>query len=527
MTENLDLEAMASNPHTDWDVLHWIAENHPELRPAVAGNPGTYQELVDALGMLGDPQIDEAIAQRAASGGVSATPEEQPEPVQEAGPVAEADPESQPEFESEAEPEPAGELEPEAGYAEAQSAEAQPEAVTGEESAEPEPEVETEPDSLAESDPEQASLLGGMWDTGSHGLTEPVPPTDDQAEAELAPYEEPHEPHPVPAPAAAAYSPVEFDEPAFPAEQSHPDEDDAADQTRPRFRDSAWVPVLACVGGLLAAVGVVGLIILSLGGDDDTPAAEPPPVSEPTATAPEEDEDEDTGGEDETGENGSEDEEPAEEEPQIDEEAIADTRAAVTDLTENPTCDIDDDAATVSAFVAAAGMDEAFPGDEDASLLESAFEEMQEECSTTHAAEVFEAARSGSHAPEDGQGEALTTVGTDWADRAVDLRGADVVSGFSAQDGNVVCEFDDGLTCTVYDTSPELCDEGATYRMTVDGVDVDCDAHLESSDAETLSEDDSATDGFLVCTEMSDRLSCYNSLEPFGFEVSSTGNYSY
>ena len=67
MTDNndaADLEAMASNPHSDWDVLHWIAENHPELRPAVAANPGTYQELVDALATLGDPDVDAAVSAR-------------------------------------------------------------------------------------------------------------------------------------------------------------------------------------------------------------------------------------------------------------------------------------------------------------------------------------------------------------------------------------------------------------------------------------------------------------------------------
>ncbi|WP_258934938.1 hypothetical protein [Nesterenkonia pannonica] len=63
-----ELEALASHPDTDWDVLHWIAENYPELRPAVAANPGTYQELIDALASLGDPEIDSAIAMRGRSG---------------------------------------------------------------------------------------------------------------------------------------------------------------------------------------------------------------------------------------------------------------------------------------------------------------------------------------------------------------------------------------------------------------------------------------------------------------------------
>ena len=445
MTEYHDLEAMASNPQTDWDVLHWIAENHPELRPAVAANPGTYQELVDALSELGDPEIDQAIAQRSAAGGVAVPP------------VPEAEPADSP---------------------------------------------------------------ADLWDTESLSLDElqqppaapeteePVPPEpvhpvhseaqgEDLAEAELAAYHAPYEPHPVPDP---DYEPV------------------AADESETHRRSSPVLAIAAFVGAAIAIGGAVALLILMLLRDDGTPTAEPSPEPETTATPAEDEEDEP---EEEA------EEEPEEEEPQIDEEAIAEARTAVTDLPESTSCDTDDDAGAVASFLAAAGLQEDFPGDDDASLLESTFDELQSECSTTHAAEVFESARSGSQAPEDGLGEGLTTVGTDWADRAVELGGAEVMDGFSAQGGNVECEFGDGLTCTVYDTNPEHCDEGATYRMTVDGVDVDCDAHLEPGDRETLSEDDSATDGFLVCAEMSDRVSCYNSIDPFGFEMSSTGNYDY
>ena len=63
--------------------------------------------------------------------------------------------------------------------------------------------------------------------------------------------------------------------------------------------------------------------------------------------------------------------------------------------------------------------------------------------------------------------------------------------------------------------------------MTVEGSGLDYDAQLEPNGYDTLAQDDSATDGFLVCTELSDRLSCYNSVDPFGFEMSNTGNYAY
>lgn len=59
-----EFAAIAADPHTDWDTLHWIAEKYPELRPAVAENPATYPELLDALRAIGDPEIDSALARR-------------------------------------------------------------------------------------------------------------------------------------------------------------------------------------------------------------------------------------------------------------------------------------------------------------------------------------------------------------------------------------------------------------------------------------------------------------------------------
>ncbi|GAA1136592.1 hypothetical protein [Nesterenkonia lutea] len=81
-----ELGAMAADPSTDWDTLHWIAEHHPELRPAVAGNPATYPELIEALGALGDPAINAALhrrAQREASAPPGA-PAQEPAPSQPA-----------------------------------------------------------------------------------------------------------------------------------------------------------------------------------------------------------------------------------------------------------------------------------------------------------------------------------------------------------------------------------------------------------------------------------------------------------
>ncbi|WP_150463040.1 variant leucine-rich repeat-containing protein [Nesterenkonia ebinurensis] len=425
MTDNHDLEALATNPHTDWDVLHWIAENHPELRPAVAANPGTYQELVDALAALGDPEIDAAIAQREATGGVG------------------------------------------------------------------EPEVESEPD---------PHPMAGMWDipSGAFPAAEPEPPT------------------PVTPVSAEPAEPVGAE--PVPAVQQELAEPGPAEYEPRQKRELPVLPIAAAVLGLLSVGAVIGLLVMLLsGGDDDPPAAGQTPDPQPTA------EDQAEPGD----ENGEADN--GEDEPAVDEQALAQARAAVQELGENPSCDTSEDAGVVAAFLAAAGAEEDFPGQEDSELLESAFESIQSDCSPAEAAATFESARSGPQAPEDGQGAALTAVGTDWVTRGInDMRGAEQISSFTAQGGNVECEFSDGLTCTVYSTTAEPCDEGATYRMTVQGAEVDCEAHLESGNREqTLSEGDAATDGFLVCQELSDRLTCFNTVEVFGFEVSNTGHYTW
>lgn len=455
MTENHDaaeLEALASNPQTDWDVLHWIAENYPELRPTIAANPGTYQELVEALASLGDPAVDAALA---AGDSVQQT--------------------------------------------------------------------------LPSSPP--TSPLAGMWDTTTdaqippyqepeHSETEYLEPDYPAAQHPEPEHPEPDhseleyqysasdavEPEPVPAPLRGAPLPVA--ESAGYAEPASTQED-----TQRKGRAFPLLPVAAVLLGVVAIGAIVALLASFLGGDGDQLAE--PTEPQPTIVPPEDEEDEEDDGED-----------GADEEPEQETAPLEEIRASVATLPEESACAADDDAAVVTTLLEAGAAAEGFPADEDTDTLEDAFSGLQSSCSTGHAAEVFTAARS---AEVDGAKDAMMQVSTGWADdsRSVGLRGADQVSGFSAQDGNVECEFDDGLTCTVYSTTPELCDEGATYRMTLDGVDVDCDAHLESGGRETLSVDDWATDGFMVCGELSDRVTCYNSLELFGFEISNTGNYSY
>lgn len=80
-----ELGDIAADPRTDWDTLHWIAENHPSLRPIVAENPATYPELLEALASIGDPEIDAALARHRS---LPPTPETQISPPPPPSPSA-------------------------------------------------------------------------------------------------------------------------------------------------------------------------------------------------------------------------------------------------------------------------------------------------------------------------------------------------------------------------------------------------------------------------------------------------------
>ncbi|WP_222851138.1 hypothetical protein [Phytoactinopolyspora mesophila] len=56
--------AMAADPNTPLQTLADIAAKEPSLRPHIASNPATYPELLDWLGQLGDPAVDDALRRR-------------------------------------------------------------------------------------------------------------------------------------------------------------------------------------------------------------------------------------------------------------------------------------------------------------------------------------------------------------------------------------------------------------------------------------------------------------------------------
>lgn len=60
-----DPATAAEDPRTPQTELHRLAAEHPELRPQIAENPNTYQELLDWMAQLGDPEVSAALKRRA------------------------------------------------------------------------------------------------------------------------------------------------------------------------------------------------------------------------------------------------------------------------------------------------------------------------------------------------------------------------------------------------------------------------------------------------------------------------------
>ncbi|NLS10937.1 hypothetical protein HGQ17_13225 [Nesterenkonia sp. MY13] len=559
MTDHRDLEAMASNPLTDWDVLHWIAENHPEVRPAVAGNPGTYQELVDALGALGDPEIDAAIAARPSSVEIPADtpPASQqppaPEPAEPDHPISGmwdthsteipayrdepaeyyteidysgagySDYPEQDYQQDYADPEDTG-----AEYTETDPAGPVPTAAVPTEPPAPEQPASTQEQTGDQQDPPTgntplerlraaapaapgaAPQTTGAQNPGTQESTTPSTPPQGTPAHEVPVEQAPLQETPAhPGYAQAGYAQTSAQPPPEPEDE-------------PQKRRLPVLPIAAAIFGVVGVGALITLLIVLLGGEDEEPTAEPSPeapAEEPEAPAEEQEE--------ANGEDGTEE---GTEEEVDDEAAIEEARTAVAGLPEDSSCEVQEDAGVVAQFITAGTQEEGWPGDEDAGLLEETFADLQSECSSNHAAGVFESARSGEQAPEDGQGEALTAVGTGWVDRYMGIEDAEETGAFQMHDGNIQCEFADGVTCTVYDHdfgSPDDCEDGVTYRMQADGeAEMDCAAYLEPDDERiSLGDEQRATDGFLVCMNISNRVSCYNSIDGNFFELSETGHH--
>ena len=79
MTESVEplsesqVRQLAADPQTPAQQLAVIAYAHPEARPLIAGNPATYDGLLEWLRALGDPDVDMALAARRSGGSVPPT----------------------------------------------------------------------------------------------------------------------------------------------------------------------------------------------------------------------------------------------------------------------------------------------------------------------------------------------------------------------------------------------------------------------------------------------------------------------
>ncbi|GAA1172802.1 hypothetical protein [Nesterenkonia xinjiangensis] len=428
MTEHDDVRRMASDPATDWDILHWIAENHPELRPEVAANPSTYPELLEALADLDDPAINAALMRRF-------WPEDEL-PVTERA----ADPEPEPEPESEPDPEP-----------------------------DPEPDLQ-----------EAGILLPG----------------DDQ----------PQDSH---------TDPLHDDDPGVLAVGATPAADEDAPEAGERRRGRRVGFIVLAVLLPLIAVGAILALGLTLLGDRSTPAAEQSPAPEPeqTTTEPEESP------------------EPSPEEPEIEGPTVEEARAALQDLPEETSCEDPAQDAEVFELLAERGDEEDAWTQEHADLSQDVVEDLQDECGDPYAARVFQLL-SGEGAEHDALSTAVGGMGTDWFNYAFPATGAREMTTFSAPTGNVVCELGESLRCRVLDHSfeaPEGCEDGTTYRISVDeGPEPDCENQVSPEDEpEVLQYGQTAANGFFACASFPSQMSCWNQLTGEGINLSSTRNSIY
>ncbi|WP_147105131.1 hypothetical protein [Nesterenkonia populi] len=488
-----ELEALANHPDTDWEVLHWIAENYPELRPAVAANPGTYQELIDALASLGDPEIDSAIAMRGRRGVNSQRASTDPlAGMFETTTSLPAYTDDHYAAYSQYTPYPGAAEEQDTGDLPAGPFTEEPEDPAAEEAPtqEPQPAEEPAPVSWAS----EMQPRNGSAETAEPAG--PAPVEEDEAAADYA--------------LAPAASQGARTIPPAPHQMNG-----GYTGSEQKERRSLVLPIAAAVGGVLALGMVVAVMVLLFVGDEEDP------VAEPGAEEPAEPEEEDTP-EEEGEQPPAEDE--AQDEPEADE--LGEAQAALASLPEETSCEPGDDSGVLAALLSAGADEDGFPEDEHTSTLQEALSGLQDSCDAEHAGQTVGEARDAADAG------ALNEISYDWVDRGVGDRGAQTVSGFATPDGNIECDFSDGVTCTVYEHNyNDGCPggEGTTYSMTVTGAEMDCDNLVEPDEGrESMPYDEIGTDGFIECASLEDRVSCYSALNPsIGFEISETGHYTY
>ncbi|MFH5821621.1 hypothetical protein [Georgenia sp. AZ-5] len=504
-----DLRRLAADPATPLTTLQLLAQDHPEVRAAIAANPATYPALLEWLGALGMPDVDAALAARGA--GAHATAAES-EPSAAGNPASAATTGERPvglEPPTTAHPAPvlppvilpASRPRPVQAAAEppteriAALGPEQPPAAPA--SAGAEPGTGDQPTSLDD----RAIVAGVRHSPGDvpGGATAAWPAAAQEATTSRLPARpglvEPDSAEPgLDAPGRAEPGRPERTRPA--AVGAAPD-----DGVGPgRDRRPAWA--------LLALVAV--LLVAGLGwalgrpGDDPAPSASPSatttPASPPASPAPTSD--------------------PA--------DAAGATLAALAALPGASSCaDVSADAKVFADFGAAASSGDAWADPGAADVVMTALTGLQEACDPAYAVAVNDALVDGEGTPA----ALVTTLATagEWVQpvRAAPP-GAQPMNDFTSPSGNIACSLGETeASCTIGDRSfadPAGCAAGPVTLVVGTGgaAAPDC-TRAAAPAAGTLPYGQSATAGLFACTSEQDGMTCWSTLTGSGFSVARAG----
>lgn len=470
----------AGDPATPLGRLHEIAQERPDLRHVLAGNPSTYPALLEWLSRLGDPQVNAALQARAeamSTAELSSVPaREDDESVAQVAETRVAEPVAdEPVPDEPAADEPVAEV---------------PEG--------PVPTEEPGPDQAATASPSpsETSWLESLHQAESEVAKE----TGRDVEATMIlPRAQPPVIPPAGAAPAAASTAGGFSDAAFAPSTPGSGVGTVTATADPTGRRPMWA-VLALVALLLVA----GLVwVLSMRGNED-PGAAP-------------------GGEPGTSDTGDATAMPREEATGTGE--IAAAQQAVVALPETTACaDPAQDAAVLTGFAAAAAPDGQWSDADQEGAVVTAMGGLGEACGPGYAVEVAQALAD--------QPAAAAAV-ADPARWLVPARpapgGAQQLDAFVMPSQNIACTLDaDTAACSIIErtfASPESCSDDAPVTVVVGDTEdarVDC-AAPQAQAAAILPYGTSAAGGSFACTSDEQGVECWSTITGKGFTLAREG----
>lgn len=485
----------AGDPATPLGRLHEIAQERPDLRHVLAGNPSTYPALLEWLGRLGDPQVNAALHARAESMAtveLSSVPGPQPEPGDPAAEVAEtrvAEPVREEPTAAEPVPE-----EPAAAVGDEPTAEA-PATTPG-----PAP---TDPDAAGrpttQPSPSEAAWLESLHRAESDVAAEQGRGTD--ATTVLPRAQPPAIPPAAAAPAAAASTAGGLGDATFAPATPGTGVGAVTATADPTGRRPMWA-----VLGLVAVLLVAGLIwVLSLRGDEDPG---PAPAADPTA-----------------GETGDDASSPASTPEETGTTDVAAAQEAVVALPESTGCaDPAADAAVVTDFAAAAAPDGQWQDAEQEGVVVTALGGLGQACGPGYAVEV-----SQTLADQPAAAAALADPAR-WLVPARPAPGdAQQLDAFVMPSQNIACTLGaDTAACSIIERdfgSPPGCSDGAPVTVVVGDTEdarIDC-AAPQAQAAAVLPYGASAAGGAFACTSNQQGVECWSTITGKGFTLARAG----